>query len=163
VKFNEKRYALSDMENAITNLRPGFLRVWIARGVLEVDDKAPGRGSKRFFTFKEALVIDAMAFLTLQEISSAQAVAVGKVAADAVEEFVSEGGVLDYGEIDLDEWPVLVWTYSSTNKLNHKIIKKKELSSYPSDYFQVIDYLDFAIHLKESLESVREVRIRSGK
>lgn len=163
MKFKEKRYALSDMENAITNLRPGVLRVWIARGVVEVGDKAPGRGAKRFFTFREALIIDIMAFLTLQEISSAQAAAVGNIVADAVEEFISEGGVLDYAEIDLDEWPVLVWTYSSTNRLGHKLIKKKELSSYPSDYFQVIDYLDFAIHLKESLESVRESRVRSGK
>lgn len=128
-----------------------------------MNDTAPGRGVHRLFSFSEALVIDIMAFLTLEDISSTHSAAVGKAVADAVEMFISTGGVLDYAEIDLDEWPVIVWTYSSTNKLSHKIIKKKELASYPSDYFQVLDYLDFAIRLKEALETVREIRIRSGK
>lgn len=161
MKFNDQIYTLSDLENAITNLRPGVLRVWIGRGVVEIGDKAPGRGAKRLFTLREALIVNTMAFLTLQEISSAQACAVGTAAANEVERFVAEGGLLDMSEIDIDTWPVLVWNYGKS--LDYKVIPRCDLPKYPKGYYQVFDFLYFAIGLSENLMSVRDVRIRQGK
>jgi len=159
----EPRYTRGDLSNAVTNLRPLMLGMWIRRGVLDVNDTAPGRGVHRLFSFSEALVIDIMAYLTLEDVSSSQAAAIGRAAADAVEELISKVDALDYSNIDEAETKVIVWRYNSVGKLKSDTVHRSKLSDYPGDYFQMLDYLSFAIRLYEVLETVREIRIRSGK
>ncbi|MGD9610279.1 MAG: hypothetical protein AB7U59_12780 [Desulfovibrionaceae bacterium] len=117
----------------------------------------------RLFSFSEALVIDIMAFLTLKDISSAQAAAVGKAAVSEVEKIIPRCGKPRYDTIEDEDMKVIVWSYSSTGRLSYEPVHKSKLCDYPSDYFQVLDYVSFAIRLYEALETVREVRIRSGK
>ena len=159
----EPRYTRGDLSNAVTNLRPDMLGMWIRRGVLDVKDVAPGKGVHRLFSFSEALVIDIMAFLTLKDISSSQAAAVGRVAASEVETLIAKCGGLDYTKIDESKVKPIVWTYDSKGKLDYKPIHRSELPGYKKEYFQVLDYLGFAIRLFEALETVRGIRIRSGK
>ncbi|WP_156955651.1 hypothetical protein [Solidesulfovibrio alcoholivorans] len=159
----EPRYTRGDLSNAVTNLRPLMLGMWIRRGVLDVNDTAPGRGVRRLYSFSEALVIDIMAYLTLQDVSSSQAAAVGKAASLEVEKIISKSGGLDYTKIDEAEVEDIVWSYNSIGKLDYKLVHRSALSGYTKDYFQVLNYISFAIRLYEALETVREIRARSGK
>lgn len=157
--YKKPVFTRTDLQNAITNLRPGMLGIWINRGVLNIADKAPGTGNIRLFNFYEALVVHIMSYLTLMDMSSAQAAAVGNAAAKEIEEYIRTGKPLDYTAIDEQTCPVLVWTFNSNGKLVYEMVPRDKLGEYPNPYFkdkfgvyyQILDCYYFAIGLEEKL------------
>lgn len=159
----ELKYTAADLENAIPAMSPGLFQNWIARGVLPVSQQNPGRGASRLYSFGEAVTTEIMVQMALHGQPSKLSAAAGQAAARHVADYVAHGGKLtDLGEIEHEEWPFLVFNYLG-EKLDYEIVKRCDLTDIQKLYYQVVDFMYIAIKLYSALETVREVRIRSGK
>jgi len=160
---SELRYTAADLENAIPNMKPGLFQNWIARGVLAVSQQNPGRGASRLYSFMEAVTTEIMVHMALHGQQSKLSAAAGQAAASHVADYLAHGGKFtDLGEIEHEEWPFLVFNYLG-EKLDYEIVKRCNLTEVQKLYYQVLDFMYISIKLYDALETVREVRIRSGK